>query len=108
MHRLKDVHLFSKLSAENMEGIRNRTLVKSYSKGGIVFYEEDKGEHIYVLLEGSVKLYKTSPKGSQIQINRFNAPALIGEYVCFEEAPFPATCEFVTEGKIAMVPRHLS
>jgi len=106
MHRLKDVHLFSKLSPENIENIRSRTLLKPYPKGGIVFYEEDTGEHIYVLLEGTVKLYKTSPKGTQIQINRFVAPALIGEYVCFEEAPFPATCEFVTDGKIAMIPRH--
>jgi len=81
-------------------------MVRPYIKGGIVFYEEDEGAHIYVLLEGTVKLYKTSPKGTQIQINRFNAPAIIGEYVCFEETPFPATCEFVTDGKIAMVPRQ--
>jgi len=103
MHRLKDVHLFSKLSPENIENIRSRTLLKPYPKGGIVFYEEDTGEHIYVLLEGTVKLYKTSPKGTQIQINRFVAPALIGEYVCFEKAPFPATCEFVTDGAIGLL-----
>ncbi len=80
-------------------------MVKSYSKGGIVFYEEDESKHIFVVLEGSVKLYKTSPKGTQVQINRFTAPAVLGEYACFEEVPFPATCEFVTEGKIAHIPR---
>ena len=106
MHRLQDVHLFSKLSPEHMEIIRSHAITRDYIKGGIVFYEEDEGAHIYVLLEGSVKLYKTSPKGTQIQINRFSAPAVVGEYVCFEEAPFPATCEFVTDGKIAMVPRQ--
>jgi CRP/FNR family transcriptional regulator len=105
MHRLRDVQLFSNLSDENIDKIRSQSMVKSYTKGGIVFYEEDESSHIYVVLEGSVKIYKTSPKGTQIQINRFQAPAVIGEYACFEKAPFPATCEFVTEGKMALVPR---
>lgn len=106
MFTLQDVHLFSNLSPANLSTIKSNTMNGSYLKGGIVFYEEDKGEHIYVLLDGVVKLYKTSPKGTQIQINRFKAPAIIGEYVCFEEAPFPATCEFVTDGTIAMIPRQ--
>ncbi len=105
MHALDEIQLFSKLSGGNLEKINKHTVVKSYAKGGIVFYEEDESDHIYVVLEGSVKLYKTSPKGTQVQINRFVAPAVIGEYACFEEVPFPATCEFVTEGKIAHIPR---
>jgi CRP/FNR family transcriptional regulator len=105
MHRLREIQLFSKLSDEYIDKIKSQSIVKSYSKGGIVFYEEDESSHIFVVLEGSVKLYKTSPKGTQIQINRFKAPAVIGEYACFEETPFPATCEFVSEGKIALIPR---
>ncbi len=105
MDRLRDIQLFSKLSDENLEKIKKQSYIKSYSKGGIVFYEEDESQHIYVVLEGTVKLYKTSPKGTQVQINRFTAPAVLGEYACFEEVPFPATCEFVIEGKIAYIPR---
>ena len=105
MDRLRDIQLFSKLSDENLNKIKKQSLVKPYVKGGIVFYEEDESHHIYVVLEGTVKLYKTSPKGTQVQINRFTAPAVLGEYACFEEVPFPATCEFVTEGKIACIPR---
>jgi CRP/FNR family transcriptional regulator len=105
MDRLRDIQLFSKLSDHHLDKIKKQSIIKSYSKGGIVFYEEDESSHIFVVLEGSVKLYKTSPKGTQVQINRFSAPAVLGEYACFEEVPFPATCEFVTEGKIAYIPR---
>ncbi len=105
MDRLRDIQLFSKLSDNHLDKIKKQSVIKSYSKGGIVFYEEDESSHIFVVLEGSVKLYKTSPKGTQVQINRFTAPAVLGEYACFEEMPFPATCEFVTEGKIAYIPR---
>jgi len=104
MHRFRDIQLFSKLSEDNLARLRDQAIVKNLTKESIVFYEGDESDHIFVLLDGIVKLYKTSPKGSQIQINRFDAPAVIGEFACFEQVPFPATCEFVTDGKIAKVP----
>jgi len=107
MYDLRDVQLFSKLSDAHLDEIRQKSMVRSYAKESIVFYEGDRGEYLYVVIEGIVKLYKTSPKGSQIQINRFEAPAVVGEYACFERMPFPATCEFVTDGKMAMVPYDL-
>lgn len=104
MHRFSDIQLFSKLSEEHLARLRDQAIVKNLTKGSIVFYEGDKSDHIYALLEGTIKLYKTSPKGTQIQINRFDAPAVIGEYACFEQIPFPATCEFLTDGKMAKIP----
>ena len=104
MHRFSEIQLFSKLSEENLARLRDQAILKNLTKESIVFYEGDESDHIYVLLEGTVKLYKTSPKGTQIQINRFDAPAVIGEYACFEQVPFPATCEFLTDGKMAKVP----
>ena len=103
MYNISDIQLFSKLSEHHQKEIKQNAVVRSYSKDSIVFYEEEMGEHLYIILEGTVKLYKTTPKGTQIQINRFDAPALVGEYACFERAPFPATCEFITEGKVAMI-----
>ncbi len=101
---LREIQLFSKLSDSHIDEIKSKAIIRNYAKDGIVFYEGDKGDYLYILLEGIVKLYKTSPKGSQIQINRFEAPTLVGEYACFERMPFPATCEFVTEGKMALIP----
>ena len=103
MYNITDIQLFSKLSEQHQKVIKQNAIVRSYSKDSIVFYEEEKGKHLYIILEGMVKLYKTTPKGTQIQINRFEAPALVGEYACFEKAPFPATCEFITDGKVALV-----
>ncbi len=107
MDRLRDIQLFSKLSDDSLGMIKRHTIPKAFDKGGIVFYEYDDSNYMYALLEGTVKLYKTSPKGTQVEINRFSAPAVIGEYACFEKAPYPATCEFVTEGVMVHIPRDL-
>ena len=103
MVKLQDIPMFSALGDSYIKELKNSIHIKHYTKDSIVFYEGDKSEYMYILLEGSVKLYKTSPKGSQIQINRFSAPSLIAEFACFEKEPFPASCEFVTDGIIGLL-----
>ncbi|MEA3491892.1 MAG: Crp/Fnr family transcriptional regulator [Campylobacterota bacterium] len=103
MYDLTDIQLFSKVSDKYLAELKQNAVMRSYSKDSIVFYEGDSSRYLYIILEGTVKLYKTTPKGTQIQINRFEAPAMVGEYACFEDQPFPATCEFVRDGKLAMI-----
>jgi len=103
MIRLQEIPMFSALNEAHIAELKNAVHVKHYTKESIVFYEGDESEYLYILMEGDVKLYKTSPKGSQIQINRFSAPSLIAEFACFEKEAFPATCEFVTDGAIGLL-----
>ena len=104
MHKLEEIPMFSALTEVNIKELYNQTHIKNYSKDSIVFYEGDDSDYLHILLEGDIKIYKTTPKGTQIQINRLTAPDLIGEYACFENHPFPATCEFVTEGVMGLLP----
>jgi CRP/FNR family transcriptional regulator len=104
MYRLEDISIFSKLSEAHLKELYDNTYIKYFTKDSIVFYEGDSSKYLYILLEGSVKLYKTTPKGTQVQINRLDAPAIIGEYACFEQCPYPATCEFITDGCMGMLP----
>jgi len=103
MIRLEEIPIFSALEEKYLAELKNAVHVKHFSKDSIVFYEGDESEYLHILMEGDVKLYKTSPKGSQIQINRFSAPSLIAEFACFEKEVFPASCEFVTDGAIGLL-----
>jgi len=103
MIKLEDIPMFSALGDVHLKEMNNAIHLKQYSKDSIVFYEGDESEYLHILLKGDVKLYKTSPKGSQIQINRFSAPSLIAEFACFEKEVFPATCEFVSDGTIGLL-----
>lgn len=103
MIELQEIPMFSALEDKYISELKNEVYIKNFSKNSIVFYEGDKSEYLHILMEGDVKLYKTSPKGSQIQINRFSAPSIIAEFACFEKEVFPATCEFVTNGAIGLL-----
>jgi CRP/FNR family transcriptional regulator len=113
MFKLEEIAMFSALTQQHIKELYDQTHIKHFTKDSIVFYEGDESNYLHILLDGSIKLYKTTPKGTQIQINRLSAPDLIGEYACFENQPYPATCEFITEGTMGLLPfevvfKHLS
>ncbi len=103
MYKLEEIPIFSALGEKYIKELQDIIHIKRFTKESIVFYEGDQSDYLHILMEGSVKLYKTSPKGSQVQINRFSAPGLIAEFAVFEKEPFPATCEFVTDGAIGLL-----
>lgn len=103
MIKLQDIPMFSTLGKEQLKELQNAIHVSRYEKGSVLFYEGDQSSCMYILLKGEVKLYKTSPKGSQLEINRLHAPSLIAEYACFESDPFPESCEFLTNGTIGLL-----
>ncbi len=103
MLNLQRIPMFSDLDQKFHQELQESIYIKKFTKNSIVFYEGDQSDYLYILLEGTVRLYKTSPKGTQVQIKRMDAPDTIGEYACFETEPFPATCEFVTEGSMGLL-----
>ena len=104
MLTLKDIPLFSALNEEQLADLQSHVHIRQYDKESIVFYEGDKSEYLYILLDGTVRMYKTSPKGKQIHMHNFDAPEAIALFVVFEDIPFPASCELLTDGYIGLLP----
>ena len=97
MTKIEDIPLFTNLHKSFHKNLNEHIYIRKFLKNGIVFYEGDCSDYLHILLDGQVRLYKTSPKNTMIQIHRLNAPATIGEYACLERVKFPATCEFISE-----------
>jgi CRP-like cAMP-binding protein len=104
MFTLKDLPLFSTLNDKQLAKLQSAIHIHQYDKDSIVFYEGDESKYLYILLEGAVRLYKTAPKGKQIHMHNFEAPQTIALFVAFEDIPFPATCELLTDGYIGFLP----
>jgi len=100
---LEKIPMFANLDKEFYKELKHNVYLKKFTKNSIVFYEGDESDYLYILIEGNLRLFKTSPKGTQVQIKRMNAPDTIGEYACFEKEPFPVTCEFITDGVMGLL-----
>ena len=89
--QLKKVEIFKNLTETELEKIIKISVVKKLSRENILFYEGEKPEFFYVLLDGFVKFYKTDLKGNEIVIHFFTRPMFLAEMPSFENIPFPAT-----------------
>jgi len=104
MFDLRSIPLFSKLSDDQLSVLHSYMYTHQYEKDSVVFYEGDTSEYLHILLDGVVRLYKTSPKGTQVHIHNFEAPETIALFATFENIPFPATCEFLGMGTVGLLP----
>jgi len=104
MFVLSDIPLFSGLKPDDLAILQAQMHIHQYDKDSVVFYEGESSEYLHLLLDGRVRLYKTSPKGSQIHMHNFRAPEIIALFAAFEKVPFPATCEFLGEGTVGLIP----
>ena len=103
MINFRDIPMFSNLDKKFHKELKDNIFKRKYTKDSTVFFEGDESNYLYIILEGTVRLYKTSPKGTEVHINFLKAPNVIGEYACFEKEPFPATCEFTTDGVMGLL-----
>jgi CRP-like cAMP-binding protein len=74
-------------------------------KGQMVFWQDDPGEAMFVLLEGSVKLVVCSRDGELIELHRHDAPATFGELALLDGGPRSASAEAVVRSTVLVVTR---
>ncbi len=74
-------------------------------KGQVVFWQDDPGEAMFVLLEGSVKLVVCSRDGELIELHRHDAPAIFGELALLDAGPRSASAEAVERSTLLVVTR---
>lgn len=100
---IKSVDIFKMLNDEQLKSFESIIYFQNYNKDSIVFYEGEDPEFFYILLQGSVKVYKVDHKGNEIILHRFVAPSLIAEMASLEEFLFPATCSCLEDCYFALI-----
>lgn len=100
---LKEIPFFENLSDEKLKRLEEISFFKSYKKDDFLFFEGEKSEHLLILTQGMVKIYKTSSKNREILLHTIRPISFIAERVNFEEIPYPATCAFVGDGEVLKI-----
>ena len=91
--QLQNIVLFKDVDEETIQNIESFTTIQKVSKDNIIFYEGDESKHLYLLVKGVIKLFKTSSSHKEIVLKYFHDNELIGEVANFEDIPYPATAK---------------
>lgn len=103
MSILGQIPFFKELDQEELNQLEKISIIKKYKKGEFLFMEGDDSKWLHLLLKGSLKLYKTTPKGKEIFMHQLNAMNFVAELGNFENIKFPASALFVTSGEVLKI-----
>jgi CRP/FNR family transcriptional regulator, cyclic AMP receptor protein len=70
------------------------------SKGSILFAEGDEGDHLYVIVEGKIKLGTSSGDGRESLLSILGPGEMFGELSLFDPNPRTSTATAVTDAKL--------
>jgi len=85
------VPLFEGLDPEDLQRIAMSAVEHFYPPGEALVREGDLGDELVVIVEGSVRVVRAEPDGSERLIRRYEAGDHIGELAVLREAPRVAT-----------------
>ena len=88
---LKTIKTFQALNDTELQKIVDISIVKTFSRDNILFYEGEMPKYFYVLLKGHIKFYKNDLKGAELVLHYFIKPLLMAEMPCLENIPFRAS-----------------
>ena len=70
----------------------------SFAKGQMIFFENDPCDGFYIILSGSVKIYKMSPGGREQILHTFKGGDTFAEVPAFDDGLCPANAQAVEDG----------
>ncbi|QKF64962.1 Crp/Fnr family transcriptional regulator [Campylobacter corcagiensis] len=100
---IEDIPFFKHLSKDDIEKIKNISVVQKYKKDEILFIEGEEPKWLSILLKGRLKIYKTSPKGKEIFMHEIHPINFIAEVVNFKNLRYPASSVFIADGEVLKI-----
>ena len=100
---LKNCFLFQTLNNALLEELATISIIETFNKDNILFFEGDKPKYLHILLTGNVEVYKTDKVGNKTIIHHFKGESLIAEMANFYNIPFPATASFTNSGTVLKI-----
>lgn len=88
---LKQVPLFSRLSLDQLESVNRIMTVEQFARGDVVVREGERGNRLYLVLEGEVEVWGGYETPAAVLLNRMPAVAAFGEMAVLHEQTRTAT-----------------
>lgn len=101
---LRRAEIFGRLTAEQLDAVVRRTRLVHLAAGEALFHQGDRPLALYLLVQGQLKLYRTSAEGNEVIIELLDAGMTFAETRLFLENPrFHVSCAALTDAEVAAI-----
>lgn len=101
--RLRRLPLFARLSEEELADLAGRIRPRSYKRAEVIFRKDDPGTHLYLVLEGAVKIALPGEFGQEALVAIMRPGDFFGELALFDRSPRSATAVALDDTRAALL-----
>jgi CRP-like cAMP-binding protein len=98
--------LFRRLTPEDRKRLAAVATVSAFDKGAALFNEGDGSDRLYTVLNGRVKVFKTTPRGTDVILELFGPGDPVGAVAVYESRPYPASAVALEPTTCVIIPRQ--
>jgi CRP/FNR family transcriptional regulator len=95
---LRKADLFRGMSDDALDRIISAGRLKRFVQGEILFVEGSQGREFFLLIEGDVRIFKTSPEGQEISLRIIRPGEIFAEVILFENTRYPVSAMALNPG----------
>jgi CRP/FNR family transcriptional regulator, dissimilatory nitrate respiration regulator len=103
---LQQSDFFKTISPSARKAVAAICIPKVLKKREILFLEGEKGHAMFLMAQGAVQLFKTSPEGKEVVIKLVRTGEIFGEVVLFERDVYPVSACALTPAEVFLLPRR--
>jgi CRP-like cAMP-binding protein len=103
---LRRTTIFRRLTPDDRQRLAAVARLRTYDKGAVLFSEGDASEELYTVVTGRVKVFKTTPRGTDVILEIFGPGDPVGAVAVYESRAYPATAVTLEPTTCVLIPRH--
>jgi CRP/FNR family transcriptional regulator len=103
---LRELTLFQRLSVGDRRRLATVSHLVEFERGDTIFAEGDDADSMVYLVDGRVKVFKSSTAGKEIILAIFGAGDQLGAVAVYENMPYPVSSVAIEHTTCVRVPRR--
>jgi CRP-like cAMP-binding protein len=103
---LRRTVIFRRVSPDDRQRLAAVAHLREFEKGDTLFHEGDASDHLYAVVTGRVKVFKTTARGTDVILEIFGPGDPVGAVAVYESRAYPATAVALEATACLMIPRH--
>ncbi len=98
--------IFRRLTPDDRRRLAGVATLRQFDKGTSLFSEGDPSELLYTVVAGRVKVFKVTPRGTDVILEIFGPGDPVGAVAVYEARPYPASAVALEPTTCFVVPRQ--
>lgn len=100
---LEAVPLFAGLAEHALLALVRDAVVRQLPRGGVLFLQGDPASRFFVVLEGWVRLVRSTPEGNEVTIALFGRGESLAEAAVLQLGQYPVTGQIAENSRLLMI-----